>query len=131
MEQAKHHGGWSIEMWTDQIEVTSNMPRPDPNWRYTDANGHDHWHQSGTRRWVIDEEWIDEDNNERSESHYECVQCGEHIRQDSIGPSPYREYISGMTHAEATHADGRRIDLSAEQIELLRTASSIEDVLGD
>ena len=119
---------WRIEVWTDQIEVTSNMPRPDPAWRHTDANGHDHWYQSDTFRWVVDEpgndDWPDE-------GHYECIRCGEHVHPGSIRPSMFREYIPGMVHAEATHTDGRRIDLNAEQIERLRTATTIEEVLGD
>ena len=123
-------GDWSIEVWADQIEVTSSLPQPDPNWRHTDTNGHEHWHKSDTLLWVIDEEWIDEDNYEASSGHYECRQCGEHIVPGLIGPSPFREYISGMTYAEATHSDGRRVDLSAEQIDQLRSAASIEDVLG-
>jgi hypothetical protein len=122
--------GWNIETWTDRIEVTSNMPRPDPDWRHTDSSGHEHWYQSDTLRWVIDEEWIDEDNDERSSGHYECVRCGEHIRPGLNGPSMFREYIAGMSHVEAIRSDGRRFELNAEQIaQLVQDASAASELL--
>jgi hypothetical protein len=125
--------GWSIEAWTEQIEVTSSLPRPDPGWRHTDAHGHEHRYKSDTLRWVQDEpDWIDVDGEEYpGDGHYECIQCGEHIQPGSIGPSMYREYMAGMNHVEAIRSDGRRFELNAEQIAQLEqdvsTASGLLD----
>jgi hypothetical protein len=48
--------------------------------------------------------------------------------QIQVSSGPFPTYISGMRHARATHADGRWMDLTAEQVEELRAASSFESV---
>lgn len=83
------------------IDVTSNAPRRDPDWRYIDKEGHLHalvakeW---PTLTWVVDRTyWCDSCNDEHQEGHYECNICGETI-EPGMRPSP--------GHAE--HIEGRR-----------------------
>jgi hypothetical protein len=96
---------------TDRIDVTSNRPRPDPNWTYTDQAGHEHHYDKAapivpgrvrgypTLVMVEDETyWCEDCQDEHTDSHLECPICGEHITPGLVGPPLYREYIPGMTH---------------------------------
>jgi hypothetical protein len=84
----------------DRVEVTSNLPRPDPAWRYTDEHGHEHYWENGyptlTR---VNEEpyWCEDCNDEHTDSHFECPICGETVSPGSTGPSGFREFIPGLT----------------------------------
>ena len=87
---------------TDRIDVTSSLPRPDPKWTYTDQQGHEHYREGNgypTLVVVLEEPyWCPDCHDEHQWSHYECPLCGETIEPGLLPPSPYREYIPGMTH---------------------------------
>jgi len=67
--------------------------------------GHEHAYVDRgypTLTWVVDEEdyVIFEDGYPEEypgSGHYECSECGQEIQPALIGPSPYREFIPGMT----------------------------------
>ncbi|GAA4626666.1 hypothetical protein GCM10023196_035810 [Actinoallomurus vinaceus] len=69
-----------LRVETEMIDVTSSLPKPDPNWTYTDENGHEHRYEDGypTLVRVVDDRYIDEFGDEMEEAHLECRQCGEH-----------------------------------------------------
>jgi hypothetical protein len=103
--------GTAFRVETDTVDITTDVPEPDPNWGTTDSHGHEHrwlitnveggiWHSGElpTLRWVVDEEWIDEDNFEREEGHYECVRCGDTVEPGRKMPPPIRRTIPGMRH---------------------------------
>lgn len=80
------------------IEVTSLSPEPDPNWHYTDREGHEHRYDNGypTLVSVADETyWCGDCNDEHADSHLECPLCHETIRPGTRGPSAFRQFIQG------------------------------------
>lgn len=83
------------------IDVSSNLPRPNPTWAYTDRAGHEHRREGNgyPTLVVVTEEpyWCEDCHDEHTDSHYECPLCGEEISPGLIGPPLYREYIPGMT----------------------------------
>jgi hypothetical protein len=89
-----------LRIETDQIEVTSNPPKPDKNWRYTDQQGHEHYWQDGypTLVTIVDKTyWCGECRDEHEEMHLECPICHEHITPGMVGPSGFREFVPGRT----------------------------------
>ena len=104
------YNGRVFEMECEPIDVTS-VNRPDTSWALIDAAGHQHcWYANGapagpynpqttyelpTLKWVVDDEWIDEDGYERTSGHHECVQCGEHINPRCTADA-WRQTIPGM-----------------------------------
>ena len=107
--------GTVFDVFCDEIDVTS-MNRPDTNWRFVDAAGHEHrWHiktHDGmptpatvyrplqfyavpTVQKVIDSTGIDEDGYDYELSHLECIRCGEHIRPGSCADTN-RVLIPGL-----------------------------------
>lgn len=96
--------GHSYRMECEPIEVTSLGPRPDPNWTFTDAAGHEHDAKRELLDWLQDDPddppfYFDVDGDEHNaDSHWECRLCGEWIEPGTTGPSPYREFIAGPKH---------------------------------
>lgn len=89
-----------LRVETEQIDVTSNLPRPDKNWRHTDAAGHEHYWDNGypTLVEVVDDTyWCDDCSDEHTESHLECPTCHQSIEPGMVGPPGYREYAPGRT----------------------------------
>lgn len=92
---------WTLRAHRDVIDVTTNLPRPDPNWRHTDRAGHRHHMQPGrapypTLRTVVDDAWWCSDcADEHTDRHLECAQCGETITPGTVGPGAGREYAPG------------------------------------
>lgn len=93
---------------TEQIEVTTNLPRQDQNWRFTDAAGHEHRWVAGsepdmpypTLKRVVDSTyWCDGCREEHDEAHLECRLCGEAIEPGMVGPEPFRKFIPGRRSA--------------------------------
>jgi hypothetical protein len=124
--QATLRDGRVLSATCEQIEVTSNLPRPDKHWTFTDAQGHEHFWSEGwpSLRWVVDQEdyVIIEDGYPEEypgSGHYECILCGEEISPGMTGPSPFREFIPGMV---SYYLDGEPIteeqyrEIVAEQI---------------
>jgi hypothetical protein len=92
--------GWTFRVERDRIEVTSNLPRPDPNWQHTDQAGHQHHREDNaypTLR-AVDEPtyWCADCGDDHTRSRYECRICGETITPGLVGPSAFREFIPGM-----------------------------------
>lgn len=111
-----------LRIETLRIEVTSNLPRPDPHWRYTDAQGHQHTRTDSTypTLQLVNEptHWCEDCEDEHTFQHYECAICKETIRPGSISPSMSPEYIAGPT---SYYLDGEPIDSDRAQ-EFLREA---------
>jgi hypothetical protein len=84
----------------DMIDVTSGLPRPDEAWRYTDRQGHGHYWRDGypTLRTVLGGPyWCEDCHDEHQDSHLECPLCSETVQPGMVGPSPFREFIPGLT----------------------------------
>jgi hypothetical protein len=102
-----HIGDVAFEIFQDQIEVTM-LSRPDEHWRFVDAAGHEH-------RWYVDGAPVTtysptashelptlnhvEDypatEDYPSVSHYECAQCGEHVRPGYTSDH-HRQFVAGL-----------------------------------
>lgn len=86
-----------LSVVAEPIEVTSNSPRPDPDWNFTDREGHYHyWSKDGgynTLQWTISDPCPQcgyEDG-----SGYRCIDCGEEITPATLPGDPYRRFIPG------------------------------------
>lgn len=104
----------------EQIEVTSNEPRPDEKWRLTDAAGHEHYWRDGypTLTVVVDETyWCEDCADDHTDTHLECPLCGETITPGLVGPSGFREFAPGRMSATL---DGEPITVE-RAMELIHT----------
>lgn len=80
-----------LAMEVEVIDVSSALPYADPDWRFTDAAGHEHYRAEGgypTLRHHLDsvERWWCEDCGEEhveERGHYECPLCGETVQPGS------------------------------------------------
>lgn len=96
---------------TDVVEVT-RLHRPDTDWRFVDASGHEHrWYSNGvpakyysasdkydtpTLIWVKDgEEYWDGDDEPHDVGHLECRQCGERVTPGYTADTS-RQYVPGL-----------------------------------
>jgi hypothetical protein len=89
---------------TEQVDVTSALPRPDRTWQYTDRQGHEHrWERTlvsdyPTLTEVVDEKyWCDDCDDWHREFHMECATCGEHVEPRMVGQGAARELVPGRT----------------------------------
>ncbi|MFF3928592.1 hypothetical protein [Streptomyces hirsutus] len=81
--------------------ITSNLPQPDPKWKATDKQGHEHHYAEGPDRYPTltavsgEPYWCDDCcDDEHRDTWYECRQCGERITPGTYVDSSPR-YISG------------------------------------
>lgn len=85
----------SFRVKTDYIDVTSDRPTVDPNWRHTDSNGHEHYYDNGypTLDYIIDERhWCDgreglynhDPHWAVDEDHFECLTCREMVKPGTL-----------------------------------------------
>jgi len=116
----------------EPIEVSSYSGEPDPNWKFTDAQGHHHWRSKKednhypTLIWVVDSEGGDPDDwggEYPPTGHYECAACGEVIEPGSVPPSYCRKYIQGMQRFSIKFSDGQIITLNGDQIDDIKLLS--------
>ena len=128
--------GWQIESHTDQIEVTSNLPYPDENWRFIDTQGHEHTYAKDgshypTLTYVQDGiDYVDDGPGYVDEipyGHYECATCGEHIKPGLTGPDSYRRFIPGHTSITVTSPTGKVTSLDGDQIQRLRQCTTMAE----
>lgn len=102
MNSTSQANGHILDVMCEPIEVTPLMPYPDPNWRATDSNGHEHSKTCDgypTLTWVVDypeyaamEDGYLEEYPEQC--HYECSICGEVIVPGTTVDT-FRRYIPG------------------------------------
>lgn len=120
-----------LRIEVEEVEVTSNLPRPDRNWRYTDQQGHEHYWADGedpypTLRTVIDRlYWCGDCEDDHEESHDECAICGETIKPGTVGPSGWREFIPGRRQAylDGVPISGARAEEIMGQMNAARDAA--------
>lgn len=127
-----------LEIERDGQWVYSNLPEPDPYWRATDSNGHEHaWaegadHYPTLRLEYSEPYWCGDCDDEHTDSWYVCRICGAKVspgtRSNSGpvwvgGPTIYRfngEVISAEQAQEISDRyNQRRAD---EKREALRTS---------
>lgn len=95
-------GNRSFRVETEEVDVTTGpLPERDPEWIYTDHQGHVHALVDGeypTLRWVDDEPyWCEEHQEEHETGHYECVQCGEQIEPGTrLRGGGIRKFVPGL-----------------------------------
>ena len=103
-------GGKIFEMSCDLMDVTS-LHRPDTDWRFVDARGHEHrWYVDGkpaatyrpsaaletpTLKRVFEKWGYYEDGDRYPIGHHECKECGEHI-EPRYRADDTTQYIAGM-----------------------------------
>jgi len=96
-----------LEFENDGEWVYSNLPEPDPSWRGTDSNGHEHWYSEGANRYPTlkqvagDPYWCDDCEEEHVDTWMECPICGEQVTPGTRVPGPVwvsrgsRYYLNG------------------------------------
>ncbi len=99
-------GRWEFSVEQDYIDVTCGIETLNPNWTFTDENGHDHYYDSGgypTLDYIVDaQHWCDgyegafnhDPHMAVDESHYECLICGVHVKPGTYPPY-YPQSIPG------------------------------------
>lgn len=125
---------------SEPIEVTSNLPEPDPDWRYVDAQGHEHTYSDGYPTLVEVEDWpagVDVDGFDYpAGTRLECRLCGEEVRPGLRGPTGFREYIAGPVTGELVvpwpHAvPSAPVPVRIAERELNGTLTSLAMTMGD
>lgn len=94
--------GYELTVDVELIPITTNIPEPDPAWRFVDGEGHGHFYDPTaknypTLRWVSLPCTMGHDDCD-SEGYHECAVCGERITPGTrmpmptsmIGPTTYR-----------------------------------------
>lgn len=82
--------GETVEVLYDYMDVTPRS-EPNPDWSYTDENGHTHNAKSGTYAPVVYAEATDE---YPSVWRYECKECSAHIPSGVMERSvKFRQYV--------------------------------------
>jgi hypothetical protein len=133
---------FNLSITRGSIDVTSDRPQSDPNWRYTDRNGHEHRYDRGypTLDLVVDaEHWCDgnegyarhDPHMHVDEAHYECKVCRESIKPKMFPPG-YPMMMPGMIQGEVEgyRSDGAlvRARLTKDDYEMLRIGPSADVV---
>lgn len=81
----------------EMIEVRSNSPKPNPNWKFVDKQGHGHFYHNGYPTLAIEESepyFCGDCIDEHIDEHYVCKHCHEPITPGTmIDPSAH--YIAG------------------------------------
>lgn len=95
--------------------VTSNLPQPDPHWRYTDTAGHEHRTvaaptASGSWPTLLlladDIYWCQECRDFHADGHWQCSQCSEVIEPGwVVDPTPAQ--VPGLTDTTLRIRGGR------------------------
>jgi hypothetical protein len=92
----------TLEMRREAIEVTSNLPQPDPDWKFTDAAGHKHHHGTDpmdrypTLVWEhTGSHWCEDCRDDHVKGHYICRLCREEVVPGTKIDN-WRKYIPGM-----------------------------------
>lgn len=128
-----------LRIEVEQVEVTSNLPQPDKNWRYTDQQGHEHYysveghvHSSRypTLREVVDRSyWCGDCEDEHEDTHLECKVCGETIVPGMVEPSGFREFAPGRRQAylNGVPISGERAEEIMGQMKAAREAAQREE----
>lgn len=105
--------GWQVEINQEQIEVTTLLPQPDPDWRFVDSLGHGHFYAKDGEHYptlkIVEDApgYVDADGEEYPpEEHWACRFCGEEVRPGTKGPSGERQFIPGSMDIHITDADG-------------------------
>ena len=104
--------GRVFEYYCDKVDVTS-VCRPDTGWKFVDPANHTHvWfngdqpatgYQPGlsytvpTIKWVKDGVGYFEDGEEYGIGHYECKECGFHVKPGNTADT-HRQYMPGLKH---------------------------------
>lgn len=100
MEKTLTADGHTFRVEQDAVDVTSNAPRRDKDWREIDPSGHEHYMQDGgypTLEWVVTGGyWCEMHNEEHEEGEWRCRQCGEPVSPGMLPPSGHVETVPGM-----------------------------------
>lgn len=104
MAKLMHGTGRSLEVRVERIAVSTALPRPDPNWTYTDHAGHEHAYTSHAADVILyrnlvlrtgEPYWCPDCQDEHTDSWLECPQCGEKITPGTyVDTTP--QYIAGQ-----------------------------------
>lgn len=104
MTAVYEYDGHTLEITTDRIEVTSNLPQPDPRWTFTDSAGHHHHTVSGTDGLVTyptlvlrsgPATWCQDCHDEHTDAWWECRLCEKKI-SPGVRYDNSRRFIPGM-----------------------------------
>ncbi|MFI8872523.1 hypothetical protein [Streptomyces sp. NPDC055243] len=83
-----------LEFENDVEWIYSDLPEPDPNWRGSDSNGHEHHYAEGPDRYPTLKQvagepyWCDSCEDEHVDTWLECPICGEQVTPGTRPSSP-------------------------------------------
>ncbi|MFF8299618.1 hypothetical protein ACF07M_30220 [Streptomyces globisporus] len=85
-----------LEFNQDVEWITSDLPEPDPNWRGTDSNGHEHHAVEESDRVVYptltlvagEPYWCQDCQDEHTDTWWECSVCGEKVTPGTRASTP-------------------------------------------
>lgn len=101
-----------LEVQSDGQWVSSELPVPDPKWRGTDSNGHEHHYADGPDRYPTlrkmesEPYWCDLCDDEHTDTWLACRICGEKVTPGTRAPEPVwvagptRYYLNGESIGE-------------------------------
>lgn len=140
MSETIWQAGSVLSSHRDSIEVTTMMGswENDPEWRFVDANAHEHAWGWGSFAWIVNPDYIDPDDYEDDDDWWEeydeyeggefpsvdadpgwyaCVTCGERITPGRRYKTPpaHREFVSGMATYMIKYPNGVTRELTPEE----------------
>ena len=84
-----------LRIENDPIDITS-ISEPDPDWSYTDRQGHSHKWAGNTLPTLIKVVDAPAEGDFPEQTHYECNICRETVEAGSRSPM-WKQYASGTT----------------------------------
>jgi hypothetical protein len=130
------HDGHTLEISTEMIEVTSMGPEPNPGWKFTDGQGHEHDAQQAEEGHVLyptlrlesgPASWCPDCRDDHTDSWFVCRQCEEKIIPGVVYPSGPR-FVRGLTSYEI---DGEPVDPATARAFVTAWQRSIDDANND
>lgn len=103
--------GYELTVENDGQWVHTDMPGPDPDWRFVDAQGHGHFYKDKdgaypTLTWVSVPCTMGHGDDCDAEGWYECRLCAERIQPGTKAQPP--AWVSGVITYRLRVADGGR-----------------------
>lgn len=122
--------GVEIVWYQDSVDITSERATPNERWKFTDADGHEHYYDRGypTLEYVVDvQHWCDgtegfalhDPHMQVDRGHYECMECRV-IIEPLMDPPMTPKVAMGLVTVQATgyRDDGWKVtvELSSDEV---------------
>lgn len=127
---------WTLDIELETELVTSDTYTADPNWKFTDAAGHEHYYSGGypTLRLIVDKQhWCNGNEGisphdshwQVDESHMVCLRCKERIEPRQLPPGSVTSIVLGTRAL----LEGSRSDIARCRVKLLLNESECQQIV--